>query len=279
MTTFAITGATGFLGRQVVAALRARGVRLRLIGRGSAPPGADASEWRSTDDLFGASSDTLRGLLDGCDTLVHLAWHVDPADYLSSPRNLDCLRGTLNLAQACAAASVRRFVGVGSCFEYQLDAGPADVETRLAPVTLYGASKAAAYLSLSRYFAGSAVEFAWCRVFYLYGEGEDPRRFVPYLRAQLAAGKPAELGSGTQVRDFLDVRLAGEQIATIAACGVCGAVNVCSGRGTSIREMAEGIADEYGRRDLLHFGARAANTADPATVIGVQGNARREIPA
>ena len=34
-------------------------------------------------------------------------------------------------------------------------------------------------------FPGSGVEFAWCRLFYLYGEGEDPRRLVPYVRAQL----------------------------------------------------------------------------------------------
>jgi len=50
---------------------------------------------------------------------------------------------------------------------------------------------------------------AWCRLFYLHGEGEDARRLVPYLRAKLIAGEPAELTSGKQIRDYLDVRDAG----------------------------------------------------------------------
>ena len=33
---------------------------------------------------------------------------------------------------------------------------------------------------------GVTVEFAWCRLFYLYGEGENIQRLVPYLRAKLA---------------------------------------------------------------------------------------------
>ena len=36
----------------------------------------------------------------------------------------------------------------------------------------------------------------------LYGEGEDERRFVPYLRKQFANGEVAQLTSGNQVRDF-----------------------------------------------------------------------------
>ena len=38
-----------------------------------------------------------------------------------------------------------------------------------------------------------------------------------------------------------------------------GAVNICSGVPVTVREIAEKIADEYGRRDLLHFGARPDN--------------------
>jgi hypothetical protein len=35
--------------------------------------------------------------------------------------------------------------------------------------------------------------------------------------------------------------------------------------------LAEQIADEYGRRDLLRFGARPDSPADPPCVIGVPG--------
>ena len=56
-----------------------------------------------------------------------------------------------------------------------------------------------------------------------------------------------------------------------AALGsVQGPVNICSGVPVTIRQLAEQIADEYGRRDLLRFGARPDNPADPACVVGVR---------
>jgi dTDP-6-deoxy-L-talose 4-dehydrogenase (NAD+) len=93
---------------------------------------------------------------------------------------------------------------------------------------------------------------------------------VPYIRARLSAGEPAELTSGEQVRDFLDVREAGRMIAAHALGGDTGAVNVCSGIPVTVRELALRIADEYGRRDLLKFGARPANLVDPPYVLGVR---------
>lgn len=92
---------------------------------------------------------------------------------------------------------------------------------------------------------------------------------MPYIRNQLAAGQIAELGSGTQVRDFLDVFIAAEMIVDVALGGAKGAVNICSGYAVTVRELAEKIADEYGRRDLLDFDARADSPFDPPFVVGI----------
>ncbi len=123
-------------------------------------------------------------------------------------------------------------------------------------------------MALSQWLPSQNVDFVWCRLFYLYGEGEDARRLVPYLRARLATGESAELTSGTQIRDFLDVREAGILIAETALGGEQGPVNVCSGEPITVRQLAEQIADEYGRRDLLRFGARPENLVDPPCVVG-----------
>ena len=47
-----------------------------------------------------------------------------------------------------------------------------------------------------------------------------------------------------------------------------GPVNICSGRPVTVRQLVEQIADEYGRRDLLRFGARPDNEVDPPRVVG-----------
>lgn len=167
-------------------------------------------------------------------------------------------------------AGVQRFIGVGSCSEYDVSFGYLSIDTPLNPTTPYAKAKVSTFLALSKLLPLRNIEFAWARLFYLYGEGEDARRLVPYLRARLSAGEPADLTSGSQIRDYLDVADAGAQIAALGLSEVCGAVNICSGHPLTIRELAEQIADEYGRRDLLRFGVRADNQFDPPCVVGIR---------
>lgn len=268
-----LTGATGFVGRQVRRALAAQGVALRLVVRAGsearlAPLAPNESVW-PTPDMFAEDADWWAQACAGVDTVVHAAWYAEPGLYLQSPKNLDCLLGTLQLAKGAVRAGVRRFVGVGTCFEYDLTPGHLSVDTPLKPLTPYAGTKAAAFLALSQVLPQEKLEFAWCRLFYLFGEGEDARRFVPYLRSRLSAGQAAELTTGEQVRDYLDVAEAGAQIAGHALGTLQGPVNVCSGQGMTIRALAERIGDEFGRRDLLLFGVRAANLVDPPCVVGV----------
>jgi len=224
----------------------------------------------TTQDLFAESADWWEESCREVNTVIHAAWYAEPGEYLQSPENLDCLIGSLKLAKGAVRAGVGRFVGVGTCFEYDLTPGELSVETALDPLSPYAAAKAALYTALLQYLPSQNIEFLWCRLFYLYGEREDPRRLIPYLRAQIKEGKTAELTSGDQIRDFMDVAEAGQMIAEQALGDLQGAINICSGVPVTIRKIAEGIADEYGRRDLLKFGARADNLIDPPCVVGIK---------
>ena len=270
--TVLLTGATGFVGRQVHKALVARGAAVRIVIRNGteARLGAPAERIVTTPDLFAEKAAWWAQACAGADTIVHAAWYAEPSSYLHSPRNQDCLRGTIELARGAIAARVRRFVGIGTCFEYAIGDKPLSTATRLDPQTPYASAKAAAFRALSELLPGRGLSFAWCRLFYLYGEGEDERRLVPYLRHRLSRGEPAELTSGTQVRDFLDVAEAGRMIADVALGTAPGPVNICSGVPVTVRALAERICDDYGgRRHLLRFGARPDNAFDPPSVVGV----------
>lgn len=261
-----VTGGTGFLGRQIVRAARGDGTLLRLVSRDAgALPGI---EHVHTEDAFAQTQEWWENALEGVDTVIHAAWYTEPGKCLTSEQNLDCLQGSLALGRACVAMKVRRFVGIGTCFEYERSHAPLDVDTPLRPWTLYGAAKASAFLTLAAYFSTNAVSFAWARPFYLFGEGEDPRRLFPYLHQRLAAAQPVELSHGDQIRDYLDVAEAGKMIYQLAAGTATGPSNICSGVPVTVRQMAEKIADQYGRRDLLRFGARTDNLTDPPCVVG-----------
>lgn len=269
-----VTGATGFVGRQVLRALADQGLPTRVVIRHGTDTRLEVVQGMdrviTTADLFAEHAQWWAKVCDGIDIIIHAAWYAEPGQYLHSPKNLDCLLGTLQMARGAVMAGVRRVVGLGTCLEYDVRQGMLTVDTPLHPSTPYAGAKAATYTALESWLPTQNAEFAWCRLFYLYGEGEDERRLVPYLRAKLAVGEPAELKSGNQIRDFLDVREAGRMIASVALGTRQGAVNICSGVPVTVRELAGKIAEEQGRRDLLRFAVGSENMVDPPCVVGVR---------
>lgn len=271
MKTVLLTGATGFVGRQIHRALRDAGFGVRAVVRtgGSDRLSAPAVGIIETPDLFAHDAAWWQSACDGVDVVIHAAWYVTPGRYLTAPENLDCLAGSLALARGAAAAGVGHVIGIGTCFEYALPNDRLTVDAPLGPTTLYATAKLALYQTLAAYFQETATGFSWARLFYLYGEGEHPSRLVPYVRQRVSDGDVAQLSAGTQLRDFLDVEQAGAMIARVATTGQLGAINICSGAPITVRQLAERTADAFGRRDLLEFGTAPLRANDPAAVVGV----------
>lgn len=268
-----LTGSNGFVGRQVLHELLKKDFYVRCIVREKKqkqlPQSSFIESIITTQDLFREEGTFWAEAFQGVDTVIHTAWYAEPGKYLNSSKNLDCLIGTLRLAQGAAQAGVRKFVGVGTCAEYMFSSSDLATETPLCPLSPYAGAKAAAFLALSKWLPNEGVKFAWCRLFYLYGEGEDARRLVPHIHNNIRLQTPVDLTRGNQVRDFMDVKVAGKQIVRVALEDIFGPINICSGKAMSIRHFAESIADQYGRRDLLRFGARPDNLHEPLRIVGV----------
>jgi len=269
-----ITGVTGFVGRQVLRHLAKQDVRVTAVvreGKQSMVENHSAIEAIiPVPDLFSKSSEWWAQVLMGTDIVIHIAWYAEPGEYLRSPKNFDCLIGTLNMAKGSAIAGVKRFLGIGTCLEYESSSAALTIDSALNPLTPYASSKAAAYIALSRFLPSQSIEFLWCRLFYLFGEGEDKRRLVSYIRSKLAACEYAELTNGSKIRDYMDVGEAGEIITRAAFAKTTGAINICSGTPISVQQLAEKIADEFGRRDLLKFNTKPNNFTDPPIIIGTR---------
>jgi NADH dehydrogenase len=105
-----VTGATGFVGRAVIPALRAHGYAVRcLVRRGSELDlrGLEAIERVEGDVLSPAA---LESDMAGCDTVVHLVGIIREEPATLSTFERIHTQGTINVLEAAAATGVRRYL-------------------------------------------------------------------------------------------------------------------------------------------------------------------------
>tara|TARA_A100001011_G_C14219325_1_gene803559 strand:+ start:477 stop:1346 length:870 start_codon:yes stop_codon:yes gene_type:complete len=271
-----ITGSTGFLGFQILKSLLKKNHKIFIVVRKNSK---NIFKLKNLDkrrikifyceDIFDSKKKFLDNITKNIDIVIHCAWNVE-GNFMNSDEHLKCLIGTLNLAESCIKNNIKKFVGIGSCVEYDPTDGYLSVKTKLNPSTNYSAAKIAAFTALSRLFKFKGINFLWCRVFYLYGEGENKNRLIPYLKRMLKENRTVELTSGKQIRDYIDVKKAGNEISRYAIVSKNGEINICSGKGVSIKNMVSAIARKVNKSHLLKFGARKENPFDPPKVIGVK---------
>jgi dTDP-L-rhamnose 4-epimerase len=111
------------------------------------------------------------------------------------------------------------------------------------------------------------VELAWGRIFFSFGPGEPEGRLVPSIARALLEGREAPMTHGRQLRDTLTVKDLGRAFAALTASDVTGAINLGSGQGVELRRLAELVAAEVGRPDLLRVGALEARPREPRELI------------
>jgi nucleoside-diphosphate-sugar epimerase len=214
-------------------------------------------------------SEYIVGMVDDVrpDLCIHLAWHAEPGKYLDSPMNLDMLSASTQLARSLGDAGCRRFVGVGTCFEYEMSERTLSESSATKPNSLYAASKTAFATVLDQIGPLTGMETVWARPFYQYGPYEDERRLVSSVILSLLRGHDAPTTEGMQIRDFLHVLDVASAIVAVGDSDLEGAVNIGSGEQVTVREIVEAIGGATDRTDLIRFGKMPYRESDPMFVV------------
>ena len=260
-----VTGASGFVGRHSLPFLVERGYQVHAAARGAVPPieGVTPHACDLLDDRAAAA--LIRTVQPT--HLLHLAWYAVPGKFWTAPENFDWAAASLRLLRGFAEAGGRRVVCAGSCAEYDWSEPVlSETTTKLAPRTLYGAAKNAVRSCLEHGAAELGLDWAWGRVFFLYGPHEAPGRLVSDVIAALVAGKPIAVSAGLQQRDFLHVEDVARGFATLLDSDLQGALNIAAGRTVAVRDVVARIGALTGRADLIDIGGRPAPPHDPATL-------------
>lgn len=263
-----VTGATGLIGRHLLAPLAERGLEVHAVGsrRPAATPEGVHAWWTAdlTDD--GSARDLIARARP--DLLVHLAWLTVRAQRFSWDDNARWARGSAALLEAFCRAGGRRMVAAGTCAEYDWSVGGVLSErSPLRPGSPYGNAKMRLYREAVDIAAGTGVDLAWGRLFYVYGPGEHPSRLVASVTCALLAGEEIATTSGTQHRDFLFAPDVARAFAALLMSSAVDAVNIGSGHGVRVRALVQLLAGHIGRPDLLRIGALPDREGEPERLI------------
>lgn len=268
METILLTGAGGFVGRHVAAALAGRA---RVV-----TPRENATGRRI--DLLDAGA--RRALIEAerPDTVVHLAWMTEHGRFWAAPENAVWEAASLDLFGRAFAVGARRIVGAGSCAEYDWTTGAAAFaeDAPLRPGTAYGAAKVRTAEGLAN-MTPQGASWAWGRIFFLFGPGEPAGRLIPSMLRAALAREPIAIGPPGTVRDFWDVRNAGAALAALATSEVQGPVNIASGRPTAFGKLARLVERLAGAEGIITAGGRALSPGEPVRLVADATRLRHEV--
>lgn len=235
-----VTGASGFIGRPVVARLRTAGHQvvaadLHAFGDPAVPTVVgDLCDPRIREEAVVA----------GTDVVIHLAAATSVLGSIERPAQVY----ETNVAMTAGLAELARTVGAQAFVLASTNAVVGDVGAStineglpLAPLTPYGATKASAEMLLSGYSGAFGLRAPMVRLTNVYGPGMAHKdSFVPRLMKAARDGAGVQIyGDGEQRRDLVYVEDVATALVQAATGWPTGPVIIGGDRSYTVNEIAE----------------------------------------
>jgi len=268
----AVSGATGFIGRHVVAELERRSLAPTLICRPqTVVPDTLSGHTVVRFDIASQPEDAF-DRIGRPDTLIHLAWGGLP-NYKSLHHFEMELPAQYAFLKSLIRSGLKNCVVTGTCLEYGHQTGQLDETLDTRPSNPYAFAKDALRRQLEFLQLTMPFSLTWARLFYTYGDGQSPNSLKPQLERAVRAGEPAfGMSGGEQVRDYLPVGdIAGRLVALALTARDNGVVNVCSGTPVSVGALVERWIDENGWSIALDLGRYPYPDYEPMAFWGDTG--------
>jgi nucleoside-diphosphate-sugar epimerase len=180
-------------------------------------------------------------------------------DFLLYPKLYEVnVQGTLNLLEALRFVDYEGFYFSSSSEVYgNTNKGPFHEEMIPSPASPYSLTKLMAE-NLIKSFSGIYHKpFTICRLFNFFGEDMSESFFINQLIGSLKKEKSFEMTSGEQTRDFLHIDDVVKAINCLSNSNHLNGeiINICSGRGIKLKDVAYEIASKLNKEHLLKIGA------------------------
>jgi GDP-4-dehydro-6-deoxy-D-mannose reductase len=291
-----VTGGHGFVAQWAIRAMLERGWSVTAAGIGSVTESAalDADRralvtWAEMDITRQAQ---VAAVLERAapDVVLHLAAISHVLDALRNPaqafevNTVGAVRLLAEVARLRGSSTCDPIVlVVGSAEQYgRHDEGdmPLAEEAAQRPLTHYAASKTSQEVAALQAWRSQGVRVLCTRTFSHSGLGQPSQFLLPALVARAlalpAAGGTLAIGNGDTVRDFLHVSDVVEAYLALLELGVAGEVfNVCSGKGISVRALAESVLQRVGVPAEISTDPALSRSVDVPVQIGSNAKLQR----
>jgi nucleoside-diphosphate-sugar epimerase len=212
LASYLVTGAAGFIGRSIAAALLERGETVRGIDNFITGKRANLAGLEGMEFLEGDLADPAMctKACAGVEVVFHEAALASVPRSVADPvaTNVACVDATLNLLVAARAAGVRRVVYAGSSSAYgDTPTLPKREDMLPNPISPYAVAKLAGEQYMRVFARVYGVETVVLRYFNVFGPYQDPTSHYSgvlaiFCRRMLAGEQPTIYGDGEQSRDF-----------------------------------------------------------------------------
>lgn len=212
MAKYLVTGAAGFIGRSIAAALLKRGDEVRGIDNFITGKRSNLAGLESMEFVEGDLTDpqVCARACEGVEVLFHEAALASVPRSVEDPvsTNLNCVTATLNLLVAARTAGVRRVVYAGSSSAYgDTPTLPKREDMLPNPISPYAVAKLAGEQYMRAFTRVYGLETVVLRYFNVFGPFQDPTSHYSGVLAifcmrMLAGEQPTIYGDGEQSRDF-----------------------------------------------------------------------------
>ena len=270
--TILLTGVTGLIGKEIIEPLKKLGYKISALTIDENNPD-NGVNWIKCN-LFDAESVKYSIEKVKPTHLLNFAW-TTTGDYLTSSINFEYVKAGLNLIKYFKEYGGKRAIYVGTCFEYKFKDSILKEDDEKNPQTLYAKSKDALHNMVEEYCKLNNISFGYGRIFYVYGRKENEKRLTANIIKSLRENKEIDIFNGDFVRDYMYAKDIAGAFAKFVDSNVEGSVNICTGKGISLKEYSMTIAKKLGKEKLVNI--KYENLNQPMFIVGDNSRLKNEV--
>lgn len=263
-----VIGGNGYLGRFLVKALQKQEANVFILSSN-----CKATENQFTVDItnFDETKKAIQQIQP--DIVFHLAANISRDRDFSIYEKMTKVnvQGTFNVLKSLENIDAH-FIFTSTSEIYGNNTSPFNENQIPKPVSPYSLTKINAEFLIKTFCNNNNKKFTNLRVFNFYGENMPEGFFIPQMIKSLKRGEDFNMTKGEQVRDFLYVGdVVNALILTAKNSSTYGeTMNVCSGKGTRLSQLAEAVNTIMNTESKIILGAIPYRDNEVWEMIGDQ---------